>query len=647
MLDVAILVPFQGQEGLWLEPMARRSQGPARLLAILGRQRLADALGVDVRSIVPAWARPHRYRVPRTSGAVALASSAERAGLRWHAVDPGEIALGEWRRRLVALRARSPRLVAINTTFINEVRWLHLFCAMVRSALPDARVALGGYYYATDARGFLGASADIFCVGEGEERLGRIARAVRDGQSLDDIPGLFLREKDGRLRSTGSPAALDIETMPLPDWSLSTRMDPPLDPEREPMLFHVETQRGCYFKCEFCTFRTLSERAMMSPARGADAVLGAARAGLGRTFLADATATFPKARWQAVLESIASAGGSPQPLTAFARVTDLDDAACASMHRAGVRHLFIGQESGDQKILNAMRKGTRVADVRPALDSLARHGVKATFGFICGFPGEDAAAAALSREMMLHLNDGHDDPTVLVVYLDVFAAQDLATVSVRSELGARKHPFDYGDMPMPANEAAMQALRNCIALAESDTAPVTGFGLTSLVGDLITAFSHDADWRTAFRWLKAYDRGVSLFVRHELDGTPIDAKVLDEVRRTLAHEVASRRASGLATLRERARTFTARALLREWRREAVAGPGLVTRCLTASSIWEASHDPRASLAALRTATSPAVLATLPSEVRASRDADAASLVELGLRQGKPPPKARVVLPTGT
>lgn len=630
MLDVAILVPFQGQEGLWLEPMARTSQGPARLVSILARQRLAAATGLDLRSVVPAWARPHKYRVTRTAGAVALASSAERAGLRWHAIDPGEISLAEWRRRLLELRERSPALVAINSTFVNEVRWLHLFCAMVRDTLPEARVALGGYYYATDARGFLGASADVFCVGEGEDRLGRIARAVRDGRGLDDIPGLFLRERDGRIRSTGSPAPLDLESMPLPDWSLSARFEPPLDPAREPMMFHVETQRGCHFKCDFCTFRTLSERALMSPEHSAEMVLSATRAGQGRTFLSDATATYPRERWRAVLDAIEVAGGSPHPLTAFARVSDLDDGVCAQMKRARVRHVFVGQESGDQAVLNAMKKGTRVRDVRPALDAMARNDVKATFGFICGFPGEDAAAAERSREMMLHLNDGHDDPTVLVVYLDVFAAQDLATVSTRAELKTRAHPFDYADMPMTAHQAAMTALRNCLALSERPEAPVTGFGLTALVGDLVTAYSHDGAWREGFRWLKAFDRGIGLFVENELDGVPVNRRALDEVRRALAVDATVPRTS----FREGARTWLARALLAEWQAEPSAEAGLVTRVLAASSVWEALRDPRATAEAFRTAAPPAVVADLPGEARASRDVEAASLVELGLGHGR-------------
>lgn len=635
MLDVAILVPFQGHEGLWLEPVLRRTQGPARLISILARQRLAETLGCDLKALVPEWARPHRYPVARSAGAVTLASSAERAGLKWRAIDPGEIELAEWRKRLLALSEESPAVVAVNSTFVNEVRWLHLFCSMVKRTLPAARVALGGYYYATDARGFLGAAADIFCVGEGETRLGEIVRRVRDGRPLDDVPGLFLREPSGGVRSTGAPPSSDLETMPLPDWSLSARMDPPLDPRRDPMLFHVETQRGCYFKCDFCTFRTLSENAATSPRRAAEVVRNASAAGRGRTFLADATATFPKERWRAVLEALESSDVPPQPLTAFARVSDLDDDVCVRMARVGLRHVFIGQESGDQAILNAMRKGTKVSQVRPALDALARSGVKATFGFIAGFPGEDGAASRRSRELMLSLNESYAEPVALVVYMDVFAAQDLATAGARAELGSRRHPLDYRDVPMSAREAAFVALRHCLALSERPDAPVTGFGLTPLVGDLVTAFSEGGDYLTAFRWLKAYDRGIGLFVRRELEGTAVDAAALDDVRRNL---LAGRRTTAARSvaerLRERGRTLAVSALLDEWKKEPASEPGTMTRLLVASSVWRALREPGAAMDAFRAGAPPARAVEVPEVALAARHAEAASLIELSLERSR-------------
>jgi hypothetical protein len=303
------------------------------------------------------------------------------------------------------------------------------------------------------------------------------------------------------------------------------------------------------------------------------------------------------------------------------------------MDRVGVRHVFIGQESGDQAVLNAMKKGTRVDQVRPAIDRMARHGIKATFGFISGFPGEDAAAAARSREMMLHLNDGADEPTVLLVYLDVFAAQDLATIRARLDLGSEAHAFGYDGVPMRADEAADHSLRASLDLAERPGAPVTGFGLTPLAGDLVTAHAHAGDWRAGFRWLKAFDRGVAMFVRREREGTAIDRRELSAVLRRLAAELDH--GARPRSVRTRARILALRALRTEWRRETSHGPGVLTRLLAAREMWKAFGEPAAGIAALRTAAAPPPAgAPVPEPVRAERAAQAADLVQVGLAQGR-------------
>src|SRR6185436_19759147 len=98
---------------------------------------------------------------------------------------------------------------------------------------PGGEGCRRGLFYATSSKEFLSLDADILCVGEGEVRIVSITEAVRDGRSLDGIPGLYIRDGSGRLRYTGDAEPLDLDGLPLPDWSLSTQMDPPLDPERE------------------------------------------------------------------------------------------------------------------------------------------------------------------------------------------------------------------------------------------------------------------------------------------------------------------------------------------------------------------------------------------------------------------------------
>ena len=87
--------------------------------------------------------------------------------------------------------------------------------AVVRDALPGTKVILGGYYYTSDAADFLSMDADVFCIGAGEGRFERVVQGLRDGTSLDGIPGLYLREPDGGLRNTGRAEDPPLDTLAL------------------------------------------------------------------------------------------------------------------------------------------------------------------------------------------------------------------------------------------------------------------------------------------------------------------------------------------------------------------------------------------------------------------------------------------------
>ena len=119
---------------------------------------------------------------------------------------------------------------------------------------------MGGYYYATNVKEFLRLDADVLCVGEGEVRLPQIVQRLVAGQSVSNIPGLYLPDAEGVLRHTGHVEPLDLQSLSRPNWDLSGQIDPPINLERATIEFGVETQRGCIFKCEFCNYRTLASR---------------------------------------------------------------------------------------------------------------------------------------------------------------------------------------------------------------------------------------------------------------------------------------------------------------------------------------------------------------------------------------------------
>jgi anaerobic magnesium-protoporphyrin IX monomethyl ester cyclase len=631
MLDIALLVPIQSRPSIWADPPRRAALGAMQLATIRARDRFIEYLGGG------AGLEGTPRSMHRSLTAVTLATSLEQAGVRWLVVDPGWWSLRAWRKRLLALRAQRPRLVALSTTFVADGTWLGTLCSLVRSLLPEARLALGGYYYATDAKQFLSLDADIYCIGEGERRIVSITEAVRDGRGLESIPGLYLRTPGEPLRYTGNVEPLPLDELQLPNWSLSTRIEPPIDPVREPIDHALETQRGCVFKCEFCTFRTLAAPMLASVERAVSAIRDVSTRNRGTISIVDATATYPRERWRRILERLVDEGGSPLPMTVYARVNDIDDEVCALMARANVRMVKIGLETADQRLLNAMRKGTRVAAAGPAVSALGRHGIKALFFAIYGFPGEDLASLSATRRLLATINDGQESaPVVYSTRISLFEHQDFAGIHWREAARGVNGRFGWEKLTITPERAAEAELLTYLELSRIPHAPYTGFGAAGFSWNAIDqtdAMYYDPAF---FRWAKALDRGIGLFVEHELEGKRLDSRELARAGEVILRAVPVARGArrALGALRARAKNRLTWRLLDEWSKERRTGVGPITRLLLAYDLAQTTRDPSDVLRALATGHYPA-LGTLPAtEPSAGPEAAAEQLIRFGVATGR-------------
>jgi radical SAM superfamily enzyme YgiQ (UPF0313 family) len=600
-MDSLIVVPFEPATSVILDPHMRSSY-LAHVAVPLERANieLEDYVGVDLDYWEPGrrptlGGRELSFPRIRSLTAVVLASALEHDGLSWQALDPGHRELDWWRRALMEKRSSQPRTIAVSTTFVLTYPWLSAFFGLVRRTFPDSTIIAGGAYYSTNAKKFLSLNADVFCVGEGELRFPEIVRAICAKGSLEAIPGLYLLGKTGDLHHTGHAEPISLRDRRAADWSLAQRIEPTVRPRDDLLEVGVETQRGCVFKCEFCTYRTLIAPSGLAPKEAADAIMAAGAAvGNATINIFDATATFPHARWIAILDELIARGGSPHPIWAFARVTDLNETTAAMMAAAGVRHVYVGQESGDQRILDAMRKGTKVTHVRTAVEALARHGIIATFSFIHGFPTETSESIAATRRMIETLNQGVESaPPVLTYQINPFSVPDFSAVAARDEFSGDGNFFDYQKCEFTAERAFEEILNTIMAVSRAPSAPAYAYiffkSVMPTTGASIFARS---DKMALFRWLKAVERGLGIFLARDLEGTPVDDVELKRLRETiLAGYAPAARFRPPPLRRYFGRPFFDR-LRNEWRAEPQEGPGLVTRAALGAKVAQQMGDLR-------------------------------------------------------
>ena len=309
-------------------------------------------------------------------------------------------------------------------------------------------VVVAGSDATDDPEAYLAGGADHVVVGEGEVALRELLGALsgRAPRPVHEIDGLCFRN-GGRLVRTRPRAPLrDLEALPFPAWDLVDVAAYRAIWKRR-HRFHsmnVATTRGCPYHCNWCAKPIYGQRyAVRSPASVAREIawLRAEYAPDHLTFMDDIFGLKPG--WVEALAAALSDQGPPLPFKCLSRADLLDDGVVRALARAGCRTVWIGAESGSQKVLDAMEKGTTVEQIRAATRRLKATGIEVGFFLQFGYPGETREDVESTLDLVRECRPA--DVGVSVSYpLPGTGFYD----RVRRQLGDKRHWNDSADMSL-------------------------------------------------------------------------------------------------------------------------------------------------------------------------------------------------------
>ena len=258
---------------------------------------------------------------------------------------------------------------------------------VVKGVNEDIHVTLGGPHvsiYPAETAGLDG--VDSVIVGEAELTFPRFLNALAEGRDLSEAPGVFFRRNGQIARSDARPIVRDLDMLPAPDRRL-------IRVERYSSLVDTDsfsttmlTSRGCPNRCIFCanphrTFRT----------RSADAVVAemedCLELGISEIYVFDDTFNLRRDRVLAICDRIIERQ-LPVRWAFRGRVHPLDAEMLSRLKRAGCSRIQLGVEAGTQDVLDRLRKGITLDQVRRAFALCRDAGVTTVAYFMIGSPGE-------------------------------------------------------------------------------------------------------------------------------------------------------------------------------------------------------------------------------------------------------------------
>jgi anaerobic magnesium-protoporphyrin IX monomethyl ester cyclase len=358
-----------------------------------------------------------------------------------------------------AMAQHRPRLVILcedNFNFLSKMclaRMRAAALAMTRHAVAAGVPVLAGGSDATDdPAAFLAAGATAVILGEPERTAEAAVAILLRGNgpgALGDVAGLALPQPAaaGGLRRTLPREPLRRpDELPLPARDLVDMAAYRSVWEAAHGYFstNLVSTRGCPFHCNWCAKPIWGQRyAMRHPAAVADE-LALVKRELNPDHVWFADDIFGlRPDWTAAFGREVAERDAAIPFQIQSRVDLISPLAADGLAQAGCAEVWLGVESGSQRVLDAMDKGIQVADVPAVVDRLHAHGVRVGFFLQLGYPGEEwpdiEATAELVRTLL---------PDEIGVSVSYPLPGTLFYDRVATDLGARRHWQDSQDLAM-------------------------------------------------------------------------------------------------------------------------------------------------------------------------------------------------------
>ena len=312
-----------------------------------------------------------------------------------------------------------PAIVGI-TCLVTEVNEVLDICREVKRKLKDTKTVVGGIHPTMYPEDFLyeNSPVDYVVLGEGEYTTCDLVKAIQSGSSIEDVAGIALFDGKKLHRTKQRSVIKNLDEIPFPAYEkvdMEYYTKPSIYAIRTMLLstLHIFTSRGCPYQCTFCVNKNLAEIMNSKTSVRSRSVKNvideieylARRYKIDGFYIYDDTFALKKDYVDEFCRELL-ARKLGLIWAAETRVNLISKEMIKTMSDAGCVQLDFGVESGSQQILDRIKKGIKISDIKNIFRVCRELGVRTFANFMFNTPGETEddvkKTYALAREIKAH-----------------------------------------------------------------------------------------------------------------------------------------------------------------------------------------------------------------------------------------------------
>lgn len=315
-----------------------------------------------------------------------------------------------------------PDVIGIYTNLMTKLNVLKIIRFIKAEPGLSAKIVLGGPEVRNHKEKFLEFGADVIVFGEGEDTMLELlkywqANDLEDNAGLNSISGIAFKN-DGTVVVTSERILIkDIDRLPL---AARKKIDLQLyfDAWKQKhgiSMVNVNTMRGCPYSCKWCSRAVYgSSYRRRSPKLVADEIQWLQENYcFDMIWFVDDVFTINH-KWLREFTAEIKARSINVQYEIITRSDRVDEEVLSLLKQSGCCRVWIGAESGSQKIIDAMDRRVKVDQVRQTIQLVKQYGMEAGTFIMLGYPGEDESDI---KETLHHLKYSNPDQyTITVAY---------------------------------------------------------------------------------------------------------------------------------------------------------------------------------------------------------------------------------------
>ncbi len=354
----------------------------------------------------------------------------------------------DWQRALEKHRPRFAVIYEDSFNYLSKMCLLRMreaaFEMIQKARAAGATVLVSGSDATDHSAAYFEKGADFVLIGEGEITLGELLDSLMGAGSSkpEDIPGV----RSPRFQGLPRDLLRDLDCLPFPAWDL-------VEVERYRRIWlerhgrfsvNMVSTRGCPYRCNWCAKPIYGQKYHCRSPENVVRELAWLHQQVRPDHVWFCDDIFGlKPGWIDRFSELVASRGLQTPFKCLLRTDLISVKTAQALKKAGCEAVWVGAESGSQKVLDAMEKDATVEDTYSAARILRESGIQVGFFLQFGYPGEEWTDIEQTLQMIRDCSP--DDIGISVAYpLPGTGFYE----TVREELGTLHNWVDSNDLAM-------------------------------------------------------------------------------------------------------------------------------------------------------------------------------------------------------